>query len=89
MANEGNSSGSVLVAFALGAAAGAAIALLYAPASGAETRRKLAAKAREGRDKVEAIAREGRDFVERHRDDLTSAVERGRETFEQVRKEFV
>lgn len=88
MANEGNSSGSILVAFALGAAAGAAIALLYAPATGAETRRKLAARAREGRDKVEAIAREGREFVDRHRDDLTSAVERGRETFEQVRKEF-
>ena len=34
MANESNSSGSILVAFALGAAAGAAIALLYAPASG-------------------------------------------------------
>ena len=78
MANESNSSGSILVAFALGAAAGAAIALLYAPASGAETRRKLAVK-----------AREGRDCVERHRDDLTAAVERGRETFEQVRKEFV
>lgn len=89
MANEGNSSGSILLAFALGAAAGAAIALLYAPASGAETRRKLAVKAREGRDKVEALARDGRDFVERHRDDLTAAVERGRETFEQVRKEFV
>ena len=89
MANEGNSSGSILVAFALGAAAGAAIALLYAPATGVETRRKLAAKAREGREKVEAIAREGREFVDRHRDDLASAVERGRETFEQVRKEFV
>ena len=89
MANENSSAGSILVAFALGAAAGAAIALLYAPAAGAETRRKLAVKAREGRDKVEAMAREGRDFVDRHRDDLASAVERGRETFEQVRKEFV
>lgn len=89
MANENNSSGSILVAFALGAAVGAAIALLYAPAPGEETRRRLAAKAREGRDKVEAMARGGREFVDRHRDDLTSAVERGRETFEQVRKEFV
>lgn len=89
MANESNSAGSILMAFALGAAAGAAVALLYAPAAGEETRRKLAIKAREGRDKVEALAREGREFVDRHRDDLTSAVERGRETFEQVRKEFV
>ena len=38
MANEGNSSGSILLAFVLGAAAGAAIALLYAPATGEETR---------------------------------------------------
>ena len=89
MANEGNSSGSILVAFLLGAAAGAAVALLYAPASGEETRRKLATRAREGRDKVEALAREGREFVDRHRDDLAAAVEKGRETFEQVRKEFV
>ncbi len=82
MANDNNAAGSVLMAFLLGAAAGAAVALLYAPASGAETRRKLAVKAREGRDKVE-------EFVDRHRDDLASAVERGRETFDKVRKEFV
>ncbi|HXT71889.1 MAG TPA: YtxH domain-containing protein [Vicinamibacterales bacterium] len=82
MANDNNATGSVLLAFVLGAAAGAAVALLYAPASGAETRRKLAARAREGKDKVE-------EFVERHRDDLASAVERGRETFDKVRKEFV
>ena len=81
MANDNNATGSVLLAFLLGAAAGAAVALLYAPASGVETRRKLAAKAREGRDKVE-------EFVDRHRDDISSAVERGRETFDKVRKEF-
>ena len=67
MANNDSGSGSVLLAFLLGAAAGAAIALLYAPATGAETRRKLAEKAREGRDKVEEMAREGREFVEQKR----------------------
>lgn len=70
MSNNGSSAGSVLLAFAVGALAGAAVALLYAPASGGETRRKLADKAREGRDKLE------------------SAVERGREAYEQVRKEM-
>jgi len=49
MANNGSSAGTVIVAFALGALAGAAVALLYAPASGEETRRRLAEKAREGR----------------------------------------
>jgi gas vesicle protein len=89
MANNdnGGSAGSMLVAFALGAIAGAAIALLYAPASGEETRRKIGEKAREGRDKVETLAREGREFLQGQRDNVTAAVERGRESFEQARKE--
>lgn len=87
MANNGNSAGGVLVAFALGAVAGAAVALLYAPATGEETRRRLADKAREGRERAEELSREGREFVNRQRENLTSAVERGREAFEQARKE--
>jgi len=87
MSNDGNSAGSVLVAFALGAVAGAAVALLYAPASGEETRRKLSEKAREGRSKAEALARDGREYLNRQRETITSAVERGREAFEHARKE--
>jgi gas vesicle protein len=71
MADNGPSSGSVLLAFALGALAGAAVALLYAPASGEETRRRLSEKTREGRQRV------------------ASAVERGREAFEQMRSRSV
>ena len=82
-------SGTVLVAFALGAVAGAAIALLYAPATGEETRRKLAEKAREGRERAEQLARDGRDFMNRQRENLATAVERGREAYDQVRKESV
>ncbi len=87
MSNHENSSGPVLLAFVLGAVAGAAVALLYAPTSGEETRRKIAEKAREGRERAESVAREGRDFLARQRENLSAAVERGRETFEQVRKE--
>jgi gas vesicle protein len=87
MSNNNSSAGSVLMAFVLGAAAGAAIALLYAPATGEETRRKLKDKAREGRDKAEALARDGREFISRQRENLTAAVERGREAFDQARKE--
>ena len=87
MSDNGSSAGNVIVAFALGAVAGAAIALLYAPASGEETRRKLAEKAREGRDRAEAVAREGREFISRQRENLSAAVERGREAFDQARKE--
>jgi gas vesicle protein len=87
MAQSGNSSGSVFLAFVIGAAAGAAVALLYAPAPGEETRRKLAEKAREGRERADDFAREGRSFVERQRENIVSAVERGREAFDEARKE--
>lgn len=87
MSNNGSSAGTVLVSFALGAIAGAAIALLYAPTSGEETRRRLAEKAREGRSKAEGLARDGREFFDRQRETLSAAVERGREVFEQARKE--
>jgi gas vesicle protein len=64
MSNNGSSSGSVLLAFAVGALAGAAVALLYAPASGAETRRKVAQKAREGKDTLEAAVERGREVYD-------------------------
>jgi gas vesicle protein len=75
------------MAFAIGAIAGAAVALLYAPASGEETRRRLAEKAREGREKAETIARDSREFLNRQRETLGTAVEKGREAFQQARKE--
>jgi gas vesicle protein len=77
--------GGVLVAFVLGAIAGAAVALLVAPASGEETRRKLGEKAREGRDKANEAARKGGEFLRNQRDGLTSAFERGKEAFDQAR----
>ena len=86
MSNNGNS-GSVLVAFVIGAVAGAAVALLYAPATGEETRRRLAERAREGREKAEGLAREGREFITRQRETLATAVDRGRQAFEEARKE--
>jgi gas vesicle protein len=87
MSDNNSSAGTVLVAFALGALAGAAIALLYAPTSGEETRKKLGEKAREGRDRAEALAKQGREFIDRQRENLTAAVDRGREAFEQARRE--
>jgi gas vesicle protein len=87
MSDNGSHGGTVLVSFVLGAIAGAAVALLYAPGSGEETRRKLAERAREGRDRAEQLAKDGREFFNRHRDDLASAMDRGREVFEQTRKE--
>jgi gas vesicle protein len=70
MSNNGNSSGSVLLAFMVGALAGAAVALLYAPAAGTDTRRKLAQKAREGRDTLEAVVERGREAYEQARKEM-------------------
>jgi gas vesicle protein len=82
-----NNSGSIIVAFALGALAGAAVALLYAPASGEETRRKVADKTREGRERASRMAQQGKEFVDRQRENLTDVVERSRQAFDQARKE--
>jgi len=87
MSQHGSSAGSVLMAFAIGAVAGAVVALLYAPASGEETRRRLAEKAREGRDKAEGLARDGKDYLQRQRESLGTAVQKGREAFKQARQE--
>jgi gas vesicle protein len=60
MASNDNSGGAVLLAFVAGAIAGAAVALLFAPATGEETREYLNQRAREGREKVVDAARQFR-----------------------------
>ena len=47
--------GTILLAFTLGAIAGAAVALLVAPATGRETREFLGEKAREGVRKAKDV----------------------------------
>jgi gas vesicle protein len=83
--DDAGAAGTVVVAFVLGAITGAAVALLMAPATGEELRRTIADKAREGREKAEEAARQGREFVDRQRANVASAVERGRQAYEQAR----
>jgi gas vesicle protein len=78
--------GSVMLAFVIGALSGAAVALLFAPASGEETREYLGQKAREGRARARDAVEQGREMYQRQRETLTSAVERGREAFQQARE---
>ena len=62
--HDGPGAGTVFLAFLVGAVAGAAVALLYAPASGRETREFLGEKAREGKRKATEAARVGREVIE-------------------------
>ena len=65
MGNTDNpGAGAVLLAFVAGAIAGAAVALLFAPATGEETRDFIGQRAREGREKVVDAARQFRAAAE-------------------------
>jgi gas vesicle protein len=81
-----DNSGSVMVAFVIGALTGAAVALLFAPASGEETREYLGERAREGKAKAREAMDQGREYYRSQRDNLVTAVERGREAFQQARE---
>jgi gas vesicle protein len=87
MSKQGTSAGTVIVAFALGALAGASLALLYAPVTGDEARRTLGEKARQGRQRAEAAARQGGDLLRRQRERMAEAIDRGVEAFKRTRKE--
>jgi len=82
----------MLVPFLLGAATGAALALLYAPQSGRETREILregfargAERTREMKDRVMEKGREvldqASDYAERGRERIGAAIDAGREAF--------
>ncbi len=78
--------GSKIIWFVAGVSIGAAIALLYAPASGEETRRRLADSTGEGR---EALAASGKEFMEKGRelyDKGRRLVDDAAEMFDQGRK---
>ena len=78
--------GGIMIAFVVGALTGAAVALLLAPASGEETREFLGQKAREGKDKAREAMDQGREYYARQRENLVTAVDRGREAFQQARE---
>ena len=92
--SEESTAGEKALYLFLGAAIGAAAALLFAPRSGVETRKLIATKARESADiianRTKAVAGKTSEFVERgkeilqqQRDQLSAAIEAGKQAYKE------
>ncbi len=94
---EGYGAGSLFLSFVLGGLMGAGVALLLAPKSGEETRRRIRDFAGDMRDKAEDYVEEtkgkvkssfekGKGFIEEKKSIITTAVEAGREAYEKEKE---
>lgn len=72
---EGYSTGSMLLAFLLGGIVGAGVALMLAPQSGTETRRRV-------RDLTEDIIEKSTEYAEDVKQRISKGVEKGKETIQ-------
>lgn len=88
----GTNKGNALLAFLIGGAVGAGIALLYAPASGTETRKRIREGAdgagdwakdryQDARDKVTDSTGKVRQMVNDRKEDLQAALDAGKEAY--------
>lgn len=89
----GFSSGSVVLSFLLGGMVGAGLALLLAPQSGQETRKKIKELAEDAKEKayeytgtakerVKSTVEKGKEFFEEKKAAIASAIEAGKEAYE-------
>ena len=96
MSHETNA-GEKALFLMLGAAIGAAVALLFAPRSGEETRKLIMTKAREGADAVSSQTRvvaektseyldKGKEIVQQQRDSLNAAMEAGKKAYREEKE---
>ena len=77
---------NVLVAFLVGAVAGSVAALLLAPASGAETRKKLAEGLRKAKDKALDGLENAKEYAQTHKDALKEAYQEGKDAYQKSLK---
>ncbi len=96
MSDDG-SAGEKALYFVLGAAIGAATALLLAPRSGVETRKLIMSKAREGADVVSTRAKSvagrttevverGKEVLQHQRDQISAAIEAGKRAYREEKE---
>lgn len=79
--NNERASGNSMMAFGLGMLAGAVTALLLAPATGEETRRRIGGVAQKVGQKAKDGIETGREYVAQQKDRFTGAVEEGKAAF--------
>ena len=90
--SDSSSGGDKFVYFLAGAGIGAAVALLFAPKSGRETRDLIARTANDSRDFLSGKISEGRQFVEERGrkvgDDFTSFLDRSKEAVQRQKEQL-
>ncbi|MDH5203467.1 MAG: YtxH domain-containing protein [Nitrospirota bacterium] len=72
----GYSAGSIFLSFLLGGIVGAGLALLLAPESGSETRKRI-------KDFAEDVKDKAKDYTEEMKGKITSSMEKGKELYEE------
>lgn len=98
--NSGFSAGTVFMAFLLGGAVGAGLALFLAPQSGKETREKLMGLAEDVKEKtsqyteqlkgkITSKIEEGKGLVEEKKSIIASAIEAGKEAMEREKERLL
>jgi gas vesicle protein len=97
MKDEGYSTGSMLLSFLLGGVVGAGLALLLAPQSGEETRKKIRDLADDvkdkatgyvdkTKDKISSYVGDGKEFYEQKKSLVKSAIDAGKEAYEKEKE---
>ncbi len=77
---------NVLVAFLVGAVAGGVAALLLAPASGEETRRKIKETLRRAKDKAAEELEQAKEYAASHKEAIKEAYQEGKEAYQKSLK---
>ena len=95
--NQETGAGEKALYLLLGGAIGAAVALLFAPRSGEETRKLIMTKAREGADTMAAQTKtvtektseyldRGKEIVQQQKDSLSAALEAGKKAYREEKE---
>lgn len=75
-----------LLYFIAGAAMGSAVALLFAPKSGAETREFISQKARDAKGGIKDYMHRGKEMISHEKQVISHAIEAGKQAYKEERQ---